>query len=256
MSQTTSTTSSTEPQQPYTIVRTFDPATFSINWDLLLSTSHGIIQLSRFDGVLDYNSGGLGEGKFYDWEFDIHNPPDKPGDGSGSGIVHLEQEYGPKLKFEPEKVVEKLNGQWFVPVLRNDDKDILAELTELDLPPTSLRTSDKAVLDSTVAEKRIVLDSVYGPLNLGYYDGLATHITGEMLPVTINPYISDNYEILVDVESDRPGVVETYHPQELLYLLETAQMSCYLAPSTPAGTRVHLLADGREVTEPANADPW
>lgn len=237
----------------YAIARVFNPNTFSIEWDLLLSTGHGIVQLSRFDGILDRNRGGLGEGQYYNWEFVMETEPRMPGDGSGEGIVHLEQEYGSKLKFTPSKIVKKLDGQWFVPVLKQDDKDVLAELSELDLPPSALRESADAVLESKVDENRLVLDCVFGPLSMGYYDGVISHTTGEMLSATVNPYISDDYEVLVDVESHRPGLVKTYRPEELLYLLETRQISCYIDADTPNGERVHLLADGREVIEPANA---
>lgn len=243
------------PETP-TIARVFNPETLSIDWDLLLPTNHGIIQLSRFDGILDHNSGGLGEGKYYEWEFVLRDAPQTPGDGSGTGMVHLEQEYGAKLKLTPERILEKLNGNLYIPVLKQDDKDILAKISQLDLPPCEFRASDDAVLESKVAENRLVLNSIYGPLNIGYYDGLVSHITGDILPVSIDAYISDDYEVLVDVTSDSPGLVETYHPEQLLYLLETAQFSCYSNSQTPTGTRMHLLADGREVTEPATASLW
>lgn len=240
----------------FTFARTFNPDTFTVDWDLFLSTDYGIVQLSRFDGVIDYEQGGLGEGKFFEWDFVLHEELSTPGDGTGSGRVHLEQEYGSKLKFKPEQVVSKLNGEWFDPVLQQDDKEVLAKLSELNLPPETLRESDAAVLDSDVDENRMVLDSVYGPISLNYYDGLVSHVTGEMLPISVRPYVSDNYQLLVDVESDSPGLVETYTPQEVLYLLETRQFSCYIDADAVGGQRVHLLADGREVGEPVNAVSW
>jgi hypothetical protein len=255
MSKATSTQTMLDTQS-YSIARVFNPESFSVEWDLFLPTSHGIVQLSRFDGILDYDRGGLGEGEFYEWNFELHNEPTTPGDGTGNGVVYLEQDYGAKLQYNPEKIAKKLDSQWFVPVLRKDDKDVLAELDDLELPPCSLRKSDRAVLESKVAEDRLVLDSVYGPLSLDYYDGLVSHITGEMLPVSVNPYISDDYEVLVDVESDTPGLVETYTPQELLYLLETRQFSCYIEPDKVSGSRLHLLADGGEFPEPAGENPW
>lgn len=249
-------TSVMSPSQEYTISRTFNPDTFSIEWDLLLSTDHGIVQLSRFDGILDYNRGGLGEGEYYAWGFDIHTQPDTPGDGSGDGQIVLEREYGSKPRYKPQRVAESLNKKWFVPVLKKENKDIIAELTELELPPRTLRRPEDAVYESKVDNNRLVLNSVYGLLNLGYYDGLVSHITGKMLPVTIDPFISDDYEVLVDVKSDTPGLIETYRPEELLYFLETGQFTCYIEPDDPRANRIHLLADGREVTEPANESPW
>lgn len=244
-----------ETSQPYRIARVFDPDSFTIVWDVFLETDNGYVQVSRFDGVLDYHQGAIGDGEYFSWEF-VPESSDTTMAQNPDGMVYLEQKYGAKRKHQLKTAASKVDGQWYVPVLKRDGKDILVQPDNVALPRTTLRDDVDAIHDSNVEENRIVFDSVFGPINLGYYDGLVSHQTGEMLPLEYDAYITDSYDIEIKLSTKTPGLVETYRPSELLYLLETGQISLYLNQNGPQNVRTHLLADGRETLEPANALSW
>lgn len=228
----------------YSIIRTIDPDTQTPMWDILFVTRGGLVQLSRFDGINDYRSGGLGEGTYFSWELNLQNESQPPSQTNVDGTITLEQKHGSKLQFKFKQVSKHLSGNQFAPVQKTPSKDHLYDIDKLTLPSKTYQNRTDALFDSTVESNQVTFNTVYGPVSNSAYDGLTAFIKDTAIDVSLNPYINDEYDVMIDVESDGPGISKTLSPEQVVYFLETNQYAFY--NNTPSG-RTYLLADGREI---------